>query len=46
MTEAEWLNCTDPQKMLEFLRPRASDRKVSDRKLRLALPHPTATGAR
>jgi hypothetical protein len=30
MTEAEWLECTDPQKMLEFLRD-----KVSDRRLRL-----------
>src|SRR5262245_14602918 len=28
MTEAEWLACTDPEKMLEFLRGRASDRKL------------------
>lgn len=28
MTEAEWLACTDPQKMLEFLRGRASGRKL------------------
>jgi hypothetical protein len=28
VTEAEWLACTDPQKMLEFLRGRASDRKL------------------
>lgn len=30
MTEAEWNDCTDPQRLLEFLRG-----KVSDRKLRL-----------
>jgi hypothetical protein len=30
MTEAEWVGCTDPQKMLKFLRG-----KVTDRKLRL-----------
>jgi hypothetical protein len=30
MTEAEWLTCTDPTRLLEFLRG-----KVSDRKLRL-----------
>ena len=28
MTEAEWLACTDPQKMLAFLCGRASDRKL------------------
>jgi hypothetical protein len=28
MTEAEWLACTDPQKMLGFLEGRASDRKL------------------
>jgi hypothetical protein len=28
MTEAEWLACTDPTPMLEFLRGRASDRKL------------------
>src|SRR5690242_15172483 len=28
MTEAEWLACTNPQPMLEFLRRGASDRKV------------------
>ncbi len=28
MTEAEWLACTNPQPMLEFLRRTASDRKV------------------
>jgi hypothetical protein len=28
MTEAEWLACTDPMPMLEFLRSKASDRKL------------------
>jgi hypothetical protein len=28
MTEAEWLECTDPTPMLEFLRRKASDRKL------------------
>jgi hypothetical protein len=28
MTEAEWLACTDPRLMLEFLRDKASDRKL------------------
>src|SRR5262245_35546640 len=28
MTEAEWLACTTPKKMLEFLRETANDRKL------------------
>src|SRR5271163_4564903 len=28
MNEAEWLACTDPMPMLEFLRGKASDRKL------------------
>ena len=28
MTEQEWLACTDPRKMLEFLRGKAGDRKL------------------
>jgi len=28
MTEAEWLACTDPEPMLEFLRGKASERKM------------------
>ncbi len=28
MTEAEWLNCTDPTPMLEFLEGKTSERKL------------------
>jgi hypothetical protein len=28
MTEQEWVACTDPERMLAFLRGRASDRKL------------------
>ena len=28
MTEAEWLTCNDPTRMLEFLRGKASERKL------------------
>jgi len=28
MTAAEWLECTEPKRMLEFLRGRASERKL------------------
>ena len=28
MTESDWLACTDPKKMLEFLRGKASERKL------------------
>ena len=28
MTEAEWLACTDPERMLDFLQERASDREL------------------
>jgi hypothetical protein len=28
MTEAEWLACSDPEPKLEYLRAKASDRKL------------------
>jgi hypothetical protein len=28
MTEAEWLDCTDPKKMLEFVGAKASERRI------------------
>ena len=35
MTEAEWLACDDPLVMIDHIGGKVSDRKVSDRKLRL-----------
>src|SRR4051794_34933093 len=35
MTEAEWLECIDTEKMLRFLKRRATNRRAKKRKLRL-----------